>query len=67
MFLPGESHGQRSLTGYDPWGHKESDTTEQLTHTHILSNQGGTSFISLSIIILLKNILLRKLKITWKP
>ena len=22
-------HGQRSLAGYNPWGHKESDTTEQ--------------------------------------
>ena len=31
VFLPGESHGQRSLAGYGPWGHKESDTTE---HTH---------------------------------
>ena len=31
VFLPGEFHGQRSLTGYSPWGHKESDTTEQLT------------------------------------
>ena len=28
VFLPGESHGQRSLRGYSPWGHKESDTTE---------------------------------------
>ena len=28
VFLPGESHGQRSLTGYSPQGHKESDTTE---------------------------------------
>ena len=27
-FLPGESHGQRSLAGYCPWDHKESDTTE---------------------------------------
>ena len=27
-FLPGESHGQRILAGYSPWGHKESDTTE---------------------------------------
>ena len=27
-FLPRESHGQRSLEGYHPWGHKESDTTE---------------------------------------
>ena len=26
--LPGESQGQRSLAGYRPWGHKESDTTE---------------------------------------
>ena len=26
----GESHGQRSLAGYSPWGNKESDTTEQL-------------------------------------
>ena len=26
VFLPGESHGQRSLVGYSPWGHKESDT-----------------------------------------
>ena len=30
-FLPGESHGQRSLAGYGPQGHKESDTTEQLS------------------------------------
>ena len=29
--LPGESHGQRSLAGYSPWGCKESDTTEQLS------------------------------------
>ena len=31
VFLPGEFHGQRSLVGYYPWGHKESDTTEPLT------------------------------------
>ena len=28
VFLPGESHGQRSLAGYGPQGHKELDTTE---------------------------------------
>ena len=34
VFLPGKSHGQRSLVGYSQWGHKELDTTEQLsTHT----------------------------------
>ena len=32
-FLPGESHGRRSLVGYNPWGLKESDTTERL-HFH---------------------------------
>ena len=31
VFLPGESHGQRSLQGYSPWGCKESDTAERLT------------------------------------
>ena len=30
VFLPGEFPGQRSLVGYSPWGHKESDTTEWL-------------------------------------
>ena len=34
VFLPRESHGQRSLEGYNPWGCKELDMTEQLTHTH---------------------------------
>ena len=28
IFLPGESHGQRSLVGYSPWCQKELDTTE---------------------------------------
>jgi len=28
VFLPGKSHGQRSLAGYSPWGRKESGTTE---------------------------------------
>ena len=31
VFLPGESHGQRSLAGYSLWSHKESDTTKQLS------------------------------------
>ena len=32
-FLPWKSHRQRSLAGYSPWGHKESDRTERLS-TH---------------------------------
>ena len=46
VFLPGESHGQRSLVGYSPQGGKESNTTEQLhfhftfifTHPNLFSN-----------------------------
>ena len=30
VFLPGESHGQRSLEGYSAWGHAESDTTKAI-------------------------------------
>ena len=28
VFLPGESHGQRNLVGYSPWGHEELDMTK---------------------------------------
>ena len=37
VFLPGESHGQRSLADCNPWGCKESDTTEQLSIQHNIS------------------------------
>ena len=33
LFLPGESHGQRSLVGYSPWGCK-SQTWQRLNHYH---------------------------------
>ena len=40
VFLPGESHGQRSLEGYNPQSHKDSDMTEQLTtHTQAIPEQ----------------------------
>ena len=32
VFLPGKFHGQRSLVGYSPWGHKELDMTYQLNN-----------------------------------
>ena len=37
VFLPGESHGQRSLGGYRPWGHKELGPTgaAQQAHMHV--------------------------------
>ena len=31
VFLPEESHGQKNLVGYSPWGRKELDITEQLS------------------------------------
>jgi len=44
VFLPGKSHGQRSLAGYSPWGRKESDMTEHVSteqmQTIIIRNMG---------------------------
>ena len=34
VFLPGESHGQRSLASYSPWSQKELDITEQLSNNN---------------------------------
>ena len=31
VFLPGESHGQRNLAGYSPWGHKSQTRLSDLT------------------------------------
>ena len=36
VFLPGKSHGQRSLVGYGPWGRKESGITERLTQSFLI-------------------------------
>ena len=38
VFLPGESHGQRSLVGYSLWGRKESDMAERLSTAHSQRN-----------------------------
>jgi len=47
VFLPGESHEQRSLAGYSPWGHRELDTTQVTkharTHTSTHTTAGGQS------------------------
>ena len=46
VFLPGKSHGQRSLECYSPWGRKESDTTEQLSsNNNILSVWVGIAVV----------------------
>ena len=36
VFPTGESHGQMSLVGYSPWGHKEWDLTEVTGHAHTI-------------------------------
>ena len=58
VFLPGESHGQRSLAGYSPWGHTESDMSDWHAHKLFLNSvyipetqhnawkAGGTSLAS---------------------
>ena len=46
VFLPAESH-ERSPAGYSPWGHKESDTTQWLTHTWPLRREQSLLFNSL--------------------
>ena len=38
------SHGQRSLAGYSPWGHKELDTTERLSLSFYSHFKGVTQF-----------------------
>ena len=38
VFLSGEFHGQRSLAGYSPWGHIDSDTTQQLNNNNRVLN-----------------------------
>ena len=38
IFLPGKSHGQRTLVDNSPWGCKELDRTEQLNHRKVIIN-----------------------------
>ena len=57
VFLPRESHGQRSLVGYSPWGHNWLDTTEATSH--LCTEQVEYLFISvqaLSIVWLLERL-----------
>ena len=41
VFFPRESHGQKSLAGYSPWGYKNVNMTEQLTLLLFLYHQIG--------------------------
>ena len=44
-FLPGESHGLRSLVGYSSWGHRESDITEYLSIAQNLQGWKEVGFL----------------------
>ena len=50
-FLPGKSHGQRCLAGYNPWGCKESDTTERLSIAQLIY-EASSCFVSQNIYII---------------
>ena len=65
--LPGKSHGRRSLIGYTPWGHKESDmyiqgltaatttTTNPEIHEYIKTFQMGTLWLKMGILEFIKS------------
>ena len=44
IFLPGESHGQKSIAGCSAEGHKELDMTEATQHAHVLT---GSVFLQI--------------------
>ena len=54
VFLPGESHGQRSLVGHSPWGHRKSDMSEVTEHA--LSNLPNISFMAFGVSVIIKKI-----------
>ena len=65
IFLPGKSHGQRSLVSYSPWGGKELDTTERThihTHTHVHDFTAFKTFLDL----LHLNLLGWELQVIWQ-
>ena len=50
VFLPGESHGRRSLAGYGPWGHNELDTTEATLHIYFWLHWTFTAITGFSLV-----------------
>ena len=46
VFLPGESHHQRTVAGYSPWGRKESEMIEQLKLLTTTGHCKGASLVA---------------------
>ena len=67
VFLPGESHGQRSLAGYSPWCCNETDTTWRLNHHHQkkLCNKTASTLMTIFIWLSLCNVLTWVLSVGW--
>ena len=68
VFLPGISHGQRSLVGYSPWGCKESEMTEQLcTQTRVgLTTSQLLKILTLYQIVLIWSMAPHSSTLAWK-
>ena len=49
VFLPGKSHGQRSLVGYSLWGHKKSDKIEWQSTAQQNSTKAGSLKVSYNV------------------
>ena len=48
VFLPGKFHGQRSLAGYSPWSHKETDMAKRLNNNRVDVRCGKPRLTALS-------------------
>ena len=54
VFSPGESHGQKSLEGYSPWGHKESERHTQTKHMNLCTQSSQYSRETITSILQMK-------------
>ena len=63
LFLTGKFHGQRHLVGCNPWGHKESDTTERLSTKETYTSNKAVSARTKSLA--LKNVLCRQIDTSY--
>ena len=66
VFLPGESQGQRNLVGYNPWGCRESDMTEQLTF-HFTSGYNGEPLGCFCLVFLIRRVACFRLSFKQTP
>ena len=66
VFLLGKSHEQRSLVGYSPWGHKESDTLCQFSSLEWIMHLDCSVIVSICSLNREGSMMLKKKKKTQK-